>query len=77
MGKPDQLLGAEPGRRLNIGQGFPAQGAATEQPALQQQHLRFHQLLSRAVTQAIPQGLVKARQAQGAAGLPDLETIQR
>ena len=77
MGQPGQLLGVESCRGLNSGKGFPPQRAATEQPALQQQHLRFHQLLSRAVTLANPQGLVKARQAQGAAGLPDVETIQR
>ena len=77
MGQPGQLLGVEPGRGLNSGKGFPPQRAATEQPALQQQHLRFHQLLSRAVTQATSQGLVKARQPQGAAGLPDVKTIQR
>ena len=77
MGKPGEFLGVQPGRRLNSGKGFPAQGAATEQPALQQQHLRFHHFLRRAVTQATPQGLVKARQAQVAAGLPDVKTIQR
>ena len=77
MGQPGQLLGVEPGRGLNSGKGFTPQGAATEQPALQQQHLRFHHFLRRAVTQATPQGLVKARQAQGAAGLPVVETIQR